>query len=37
MKGIPGKLNDGHEYIAHHQAGDMMSLAAPVQNVMRGW
>lgn len=37
MKGVSGELNDGHEKITEHQAGDMMSLAAPMQNVMRGW
>lgn len=37
VKGVSGELNDGHEKITEHQAGDMMSLAAPMQNVMRGW
>ncbi|KOX68404.1 hypothetical protein WN51_03890 [Melipona quadrifasciata] len=37
VQGVTGELNDGHEEITEHQAGDMMSLATPVQNVMRGW
>lgn len=37
MQGVTGELNDGHEEITEHQAGDMISLATPVQNVMRGW
>lgn len=37
MNGLAGKLYDGHEEASQHKTGDVMSLASPVENVMRRW